>query len=110
MDMKSPWNYRTNVGPTKAAIVDPDGFTVVEILNSFKSGKDFESLMAGICRDHNEAGALRAQRDELAAALRAITKGEAEFDQDNYIFACRVIERQKDIALAALAKLEKEGE
>ena len=97
------WRYRTNVGPTKAMIVDQEGDTVLVIPNYCKSGKEFEALVAGICRDHNEAGTLRAQRDDLAAALLQIKQSWFWVDQEH------AHEQVVEIARAALAKL-KEGE
>lgn len=59
-----PWRYTTNVGPTRALIVEEDGTTVCEILNPHRSS-GFETMVRQIVRDHNTA-------PELLTALTAI--------------------------------------
>jgi hypothetical protein len=62
------WQYKTNNGPTKALIVDHEGFTICEIVNRFNEGKRFEKLCSEICQLHND---LSDTRRILADAIAA---------------------------------------
>ena len=50
---------------------------------------------------------LKAQRDDLLAALREISKGEGRFSRDPLEHAGTTVDHMKAIARAAIAKYEK---
>lgn len=98
-----PWKYSTNVGPTKALIVEPDGTTIFEAFNRTNDTR-FGKNIAFMIESCNNYERVKAQRDELAAALKifAIVGGAKLDDNQIYIMSADDIRR----ARAALAKLE----
>lgn len=57
---KGPWKYSTNVGPTKALIVEADGATVVELSTNTRDSRFTANVR------------LMAAAPELLAALKAM--------------------------------------
>jgi hypothetical protein len=73
----TPWQYTTNVGPTKALIVERDGSTVMEVRRTIGDG--FPTNVAFVIRACNA-------HDELVSALHAIL---------NEPFGCRFCDSGK---------------
>jgi hypothetical protein len=59
--------------------------------------------------DYDAAEMLWMSHQALVEALEKIAEGRAEFDMDNYKFACNVIEENRRAALTALALVKGES-
>jgi hypothetical protein len=67
MHTKGPWKYATNVGPTKALIVETDGSTILELEATVGKRSDLEANAR-----------LIAAAPELLAALKRIARSFPE--------------------------------
>ncbi len=91
----TPWQYATNVGPTKALIVERDGCTVMEVRRTV--GYAFAANVAFIVRAVNN-------HDELVAAIRGLLERPSDFLEPHE--AAEMISEARAFARAALAKAE----
>jgi hypothetical protein len=71
---REPWKYTTNVGPTKALIVEPDGSTIMECGNATRDSR-FEANAARICAAVNACAGIDTDKLTAYAERRARLNG-----------------------------------